>query len=31
LPTADREACRSAMAALLCQVTFATEENGKHE
>jgi hypothetical protein len=31
LPTADHQACRAAIAALLCQVTLATQENDEHE
>lgn len=31
LPAADRRACRDAIAALLAQVTLATQENHPHE
>lgn len=31
LPAADRRACRDAVAALLYQVTLATQENEEHE
>ena len=31
LPTADRQACRAAVAALLCQVTLTPPEDEKHE